>query len=174
MGKTGALAIIGALSVIALAACAPSASPEQLRTQATVLAAQSSGAAREARSLESQATAAAIERAAMLATSAALLVTPSATPAPTLTPLPTVTLTPEPTLTPAPSATPAREIVIVVTQAPSATPSAPAAPRERNIYDDWPIVVALALAALAAVIVLWRLIDGKTVILPGRGDNNGQ
>lgn len=162
------LGALAAAAAITLSACTAPPSPEQLRTQATIAAAQSSGYAREARSLESQATEQARAAASYRETSVALLVTPSATPEP----LPTSTQTPpppEPTATQSPSAAPAREIVIVVTQAPSETPSAPAAPRARTIYDDWPILFALGLGALALVVALARLADGKTITLPGRG-----
>lgn len=167
-------ALGAALVALALSGCVSSPSPEQLRTQATIAAAQSNGYAREARAIEVTSTAQAIERAAMQATNAALAVTPSATPAPTiaptLTPLPTATIAP--TLAPVPTIAPTAQATI----APTATPQAPAKvnPRARTIYDDWPIVLLLGAGALALVVALWRLIDGKTTILPGRGDNNGR
>lgn len=159
-----------------LSACT-SASPEQLRTQATIAAAQSNGYAREARAMEATAQAQAIERARVLATATALAVTPSATPAPTLTPLPSATPEPLPSATRAPTLTPI-VIVLAVTSEPTATaqaiatpePTAQAPARARTIYDDWPILLLLGLGALALVVILSRLADGKTITLPGRGE----
>lgn len=56
----------------------------------------------------------------------------------------------------------------VVRDASKATPAAPA--KGRTIYDDWPLLLLLGIGALGLVVVAWRLIDGKTITLPGRGD----
>lgn len=52
---------------------------------------------------------------------------------------------------------------------PTATTTPTQASRGRTIYDDWPLLFLLGIGALALVIVLSRLIDGKTITLPGWG-----
>lgn len=85
----------------------------------------------------------------------------------TSTPVPTVTATatnaPTATQTPAPepSATPQPTPVATSTPAP--------ARKARTIYDDWPLLALLGIGALVVVIAAWRLLDGRTITLPGRG-----
>jgi hypothetical protein len=163
--KTAAIVAVCISGLIA--ACGASPSPADLRTQATIAAVQGSGMVAQANEIERRQIEARQTAVSLQATLSAP--TPTPLPPPTMTPLPTVapTATPEPTATTAPSATPMPTVELTVE--PTATP-APAAPRGRTIYDDWPLIVLLGLGALGMVVALWRLIDGKTVTLPGRGD----
>jgi hypothetical protein len=130
------------------------------------------------------------DRARVQATAISRLATanaPTATPWPTWTPQPTQT--PWPTVTPEPTATATAQPTDepTATIAPAATMQATAQPtlqptaqapanaqrdtqRGRTIYDDWPLLLLLGLGALAMVVGLSRLIDGKTITLPGRSD----
>lgn len=63
---------------------------------------------------------------------------------------------------------PVAPVAPVVRNASDATPTTPT--KGSTIYEDWPLLLLLGLGALVMVVVMWRLIDGKTITLPGRGD----
>jgi hypothetical protein len=112
-------------------------------------------------------------------------VRPTATPVPpTSTPWPTVTAQPtaqptatmEPTATAQPSAqaTATAEPAMAAAQPTTQAPQVNAPARGRTIYDDWPLLFLLGIGALAMIVGLSRLIDGKTITLPGRGKREGR
>jgi hypothetical protein len=110
--KTGA--IVAVFVSILISACGVSPSPAELRTQATIAAAQSSGMVQKANEIERQQ----IEQRQTAIAAEATRNAPTATPLPlpTSTPAPTATATPEPTNTPRPTET-ATPLPIVATAA---------------------------------------------------------
>lgn len=95
---------------------------------------------------------------------------PTATTPATWTPMP-ATSTPVPTATNAPTATqtPAPEPSATPQSTPVATSTPAPARKARTIYDDWPLLALLGIGALVVVVAAWRLLDGRTITLPGRG-----
>ena len=148
------------LAVLFLLLVSPCAHPQQVASAQTLTP-------QDARATLTVARAQATAASDLATTNAPTATTPAtSTPMPpTSTPVPTATATNAPTATqtpaPEPSATPQPTPVATSTPTP--------ARKARTIYDDWPLLALLGIGALVVVIAAWRLLDGRTITLPGRG-----